>query len=231
MTPEAELKKMVRNMGLCSKQAVVKNFKTCKDDATFGWGMSGKRIVAATQQVYILCHKEECGSVCVPEMWAHKTTVIDGAMTDKCFGFDKPSGGYVDHWHKASLMHAAAIEHARAAGYAPVAIIESDAVFVEAGAVDAGASAGLGGMDESSSFLRPGRFGADVIAGVEEDLTNLGDLTGGENGFSGKQTQTLKAMLGQTRWSADDERAMLELVASVGLYNLTHSLKASGFNP
>jgi hypothetical protein len=193
------LHELVMSMRACATMAEVKGFKTCKDDATFGRGLVGKRIVAATQQVYILCHREECGAVCVPEMWAHITTVLDGAKTDECLGFDRPEGRYVDHWHKASLLHAAAIEHARTAGYAPISIVESDAVFIEGDLYPAAAPSGSATVDSAA--------GTGAPWGTMRD--DGGDGMDGENEIAG-----LQAMLGGARWAAADEKAMLELVAS-----------------
>ena len=227
--PAEMVTKLVRNMALCAKTAELEKFNTCKDASTFGWGLSGKRIVAGTQRVYVLCHKEECDSVCVPEMWAKKTTVLDGGRTDACLGLEKVNGAYVDHWHRASLLHAAAIEHARSAGYAPVAIVEADAVFVEAEneAVAAGAESSIG-MD---SFLsKTGKLGRVANGGLMEDLANFGDLghQQGQLRFArgGGETTRLKAMLSSTRWTEEDERALLDLVSS-GTFEATAAVSAS----
>lgn len=218
------LKRLVDTMTVCSKSAEVNEVKTCNDDATFGWGLSGKRIIAATAHVYILCYKETCTEVCVPRMWADKTTVLDGAQTDRCFGFDREeSSGYMDHWHKASLMHAAAIAHARDAGHAPVSIIESDAVFVEAEKLGSGAQTeDKTGVETKGpgidSFFIHGRsrIGEPVPDAGMEDFQYFGKMDGPGGVEAGSQGETarLKGLLGQARWTAEDEHDMIELVMS-----------------
>ena len=64
--------------------------------------MVGKKLTAIARHVYVLCYREQCGRVCLPNMWVGKVTLVDGAKTDQCFGV-----GGEKHVIRATMSHAA----------------------------------------------------------------------------------------------------------------------------
>ena len=77
------------------------------------WSASYVSTLALADHLYVLC-VDDCKTITVPALLAEKTTLIDGRVFDVC---DQADAYGLDHYKRASLLHAAAIADAISRGF------------------------------------------------------------------------------------------------------------------
>ena len=85
------------------------------------WSDSYVEALALADAVYVLCMR--CDQVRVPERLAKKTVLVNGGVFDRCDHADEFG---LDHYKRASLLHAAAVSDALNKDLDKIAVVEED---------------------------------------------------------------------------------------------------------
>ena len=85
------------------------------------WSDSYVEALALADAVYVLCMT--CDAVRVPERLAKKTVLVNGGVFDRCDHADEFG---LDHYKRASLLHAAAVSDALNKDLDKIAVVEED---------------------------------------------------------------------------------------------------------